>query len=508
MQVEKHFRETEKLLREVSVDEVAAWFLNKGYFPESYVLPPSFKVSDFSLKKVPYNKDILSPKRRKIINISYPKTMLTSRTFGVFHPWNYHDIILNIYDNWSLLVDHLFNEEIKIYSYSLPIPINAKNKGSLSLLRSGRMIYEWIEMAEKDLIVDASSYNFIARTDITNFYSSIYTHSIGWALHGREEAFKDKECNLVGNKIDRLIQYSNDARTNGIPVGPALSDLIAEIILAGVDRKISNELKGKVDFLAVRFKDDYRILCRTEDDARAVLKTISNELSANNLAINESKTSILKLPDGLYRKHDREYFHYSLRRYKKIKFKVFEHTLLIALDIHRANQGTSILEKFISELFTKKMELKVIFSVSPSQREKQIKKMISLLFLMKRESEKVLCHVLSVSEQLYVAYHKEYPKLKEYLKSTIQSEIISASLKGSVFETVWLVFFSRYIGLGITNFDSLVDNIFIKNSEFYKTILTSQQEIFNESKVKLFTKPSECKGSSLANHLAVFNRQI
>lgn len=107
-----------------------------------------------------------------------------------------------------------------------------------------------------------------------------------------------------------------------------------------------------------------------------------------------------------------------------------------------------------------------------------------------------------------MAYHKECPELKEYLKSTIRSEIISASLKESVFETVWLVFFSRYIGLGITNFDSLVDSIFIKNSEFYKTILTSQQTIFKESKVKLFTKPSECKGSSLANHLAVFNRQI
>jgi uncharacterized tellurite resistance protein B-like protein len=54
-------------------------------------------------------------------------------------------------------------------------------------------------------------------------------------LHGREKAFADKEYNLTGNKVDKLIQYANDARTNGIPVGSALSDLIAEIVLTSID---------------------------------------------------------------------------------------------------------------------------------------------------------------------------------------------------------------------------------------------------------------------------------
>ncbi|WP_347273891.1 RNA-directed DNA polymerase [Candidatus Kuenenia sp.] len=85
------------------------------------------------------------------------------------------------------------------------------------------------------------SRGLIIRADITNFYNSVYTHSIGWAIHGREEAFKDNECLLTGNKIDRLIQYANDGRTNGIPVGSALSDLIAEIILSSIDRKVSNK---------------------------------------------------------------------------------------------------------------------------------------------------------------------------------------------------------------------------------------------------------------------------
>jgi retron-type reverse transcriptase len=398
MLIENHFKETEELLRQVSAEDVANWLLNEGFFPEQYILPPSFQVLSFELKQEPYNKDLSDLTKRQLINISYPKTPLTSRIFGIQHPYNFHDIVFYLKNEWNSVVEHLFHQELKIYSYSLPIPVSKKHQNSLSNLRSGRMIYEWLEMAEEDLVLESGNYQFIARTDITNFYASIYTHSIGWALHGREKAFLDKTYNLLGNKIDRLFQYSNDGRTNGIPVGSVLSDLIGEIILAKIDRDISINLKKiEIDFIAVRFKDDYRILCKSEDDAKKILKTITQELSTYNLSINETKTSILKLPDGLYRKHDREYFPYTLRRKTEITFKVFEHTLLIALDIHRNNPGTSILEKFISEIFDRDKTIKIKFSL---KEDKEIKKVISLLFLLKRDSEKIICHVLSVTEEL------------------------------------------------------------------------------------------------------------
>ena len=75
---------------------------------------------------------------------------------------------------------------------------------------------------------------------------------------------------MIGNKIDKIVQYANNGRTNGIPVGSAVSDLIAELILSSVDLKISKKLKDK-DFIATRFKDDYRILCNTADDAKEIL---------------------------------------------------------------------------------------------------------------------------------------------------------------------------------------------------------------------------------------------
>jgi hypothetical protein len=91
--LKRHFLETKSLLKGVTSTEVAHWFLNEGYFPERYVLPPSFKVSKFKLQEKPYNRDCSDLTRRNLEKISYPKTLLTSREFGIIHPWNYHDIV-------------------------------------------------------------------------------------------------------------------------------------------------------------------------------------------------------------------------------------------------------------------------------------------------------------------------------------------------------------------------------------------------------------------------------
>ena len=54
--VEKHFRETEKLVRSVSADKIADWLLKDGYYPEQYVFPPNFKTKNFKLNLQPYSK--------------------------------------------------------------------------------------------------------------------------------------------------------------------------------------------------------------------------------------------------------------------------------------------------------------------------------------------------------------------------------------------------------------------------------------------------------------------
>jgi len=99
--IERHFRKTEKLIRLINKDLIADWLLNEGYYPEQYVVPPSFKVEDFKLQSSEYIKDLNEQPRRELTNISYPKSLLTSRIFGIQHPHNYHDIVFWLMNDWE-----------------------------------------------------------------------------------------------------------------------------------------------------------------------------------------------------------------------------------------------------------------------------------------------------------------------------------------------------------------------------------------------------------------------
>ena len=199
--------------------------------------------------------------------VHFPKTDYTDRTFGIINPEIHSDIAYTIARNWKTLIKTIFHKENKVSSYSFPIPLDSKSPASIGTLRAGRMIYEYIEMTENDIAAIAFRYNYLIKTDVKNFYPSIYTHSIPWSIHGKKFIRKPSNRNdysYFGNRLDRLFQNADDGCTNRVPVGPAVSDLIAETVLSGVDRLLSKSIKENV--VVVRFKDDYRILAKTEQD--------------------------------------------------------------------------------------------------------------------------------------------------------------------------------------------------------------------------------------------------
>ncbi|HUD44839.1 MAG TPA: RNA-directed DNA polymerase [Patescibacteria group bacterium] len=505
--IEDHSRLTKKFLEKIDKQEIASWLLNEGYYPEQNVLPPSFTVNNLKLNKIPYNLET----SKELIKISYPKSNIYSRVFSIQHPFLYHDIVYYLIENWKTITDKLFDEDLKIHSYSFPIPIDTTKSGSLGKLRAGRLIYEWLEMAEKDLIVDAYKYNFIIKSDITNFYKSIYTHSIAWAIHGRKESIEDQNSlKLFGSKIDKFFQYANGKRTNGIPIGSALSDLIAEILLSDVDLRISKRLATQnIKFVATRFKDDYRFLCNTEEDASKIIKALRDELEEFNLLINEEKTCIEKLPQGLYRKHDRDYYDSSLKNDSNILFKTFELTLLRVLDIHRVYRGTSIIEKFLCELLDSSHKLKIRFTTKNNELQyKEIAKTFSLLILLKRESPKALCHVLSIIEMIFVENFRVHRNLKEDIKLLVLEEIKKANNQESEYEVIWYIFFSKYMSLGL-NYKEVEKSLNKKVSlnPLVMSILKGKQDFFKDAlSLKLFINPKESVTESLAKTLSVFDK--
>jgi hypothetical protein len=140
------------------------------------------------------------------------------------------------------------------------------------------MIYEFVGMIDNDLASVAYRYTHIVKADVKSFYPSIYTHSIAWAIHGKRRIRKGQNFynySLVGNRLDKLFQNANDGCTNGIPIGPVVSDLIAELVASGVDRLLSKKIaESDIQCEVIRFKDDYRILTKSESDAKTTIKLL------------------------------------------------------------------------------------------------------------------------------------------------------------------------------------------------------------------------------------------
>jgi hypothetical protein len=548
---QKHRQETELLIRELSSTdegkkEIARWILEDGYYPEPYVLPPCFKISNFELQQEKFEKKGYTDKNWKSENlatISFPKTGLIQRVFGIIHPYRYHDIVWELMNDWDKLLSILFNPDNEIYSYSFPIALAINNQGKL---RSGRMIYEFLEMAEKDLVAEAFKYKLLTKIDITNFYNSVYTHTIAWAWCGdRYKALSDTNLNFTGSKIDKLIQYSNDKRTNGIPVGPVLSDLIVEIILSERDTFITQKIKEKgVDFLATRFKDDYRILCNSQEDSDKIIRIVIEALNEFNLQVNEAKTKTVALPEGLYRPHSIKYDIFSLRKIpaEKISFKKFEYTLLKALEIHREHSGTSLLEKFLGELIDNNKEKAIkerllVEFANPNipddahnyskVKKKNIMKTISLLMLLKNESSKSLGKVLSIIECLILDEDNKWLIDESYLLDLFLIEIEKSILKNSPFELSWYLYFCCRHNIEIdllrllkklkkevkiscnpseleilkNPFIATLRNKFPSKAEGYQNPFGDK-----EINIEMFKKPQELKDVFLINYLDVFNR--
>ena len=267
--IREHRIHTKNLAKELKWTHVYHWLVEQGYFPESYVLPPCFRVKDHPkqpklFSSVTGTKLTLSV--RECCKVHFPKTDLTDRNFGIIDPEHHNDISYHIARNWTKVVDCLVPNDSEVTCYSFPVPIDSNESGSVGRLRSGRFIYEFLTMHEEDMASLAYRYTHLVKADIKNFYPSIYKHSIAWAIHGKEFIRKGKNRNnysFLGNRLDLLFQYSNDQKTNGIPIGPAVSDIVAEIIAAAVDRQLTKTVKKMgLKCEMVRFKDDYRILVK------------------------------------------------------------------------------------------------------------------------------------------------------------------------------------------------------------------------------------------------------
>lgn len=137
---------------------------------------------------------------------------------------------------------------------------------------------------------------YLLTTDLSQFYPSIYTHSIPWALHTKPTAkAKPNDYSLLGNVLDLAIRNGQDRQTIGIPIGPDTSLAIAELVLSSVDSK----LNGPISKRGFRYIDDIGCGFRTPSEAEDTLGQLQHHIGELQLQLNPKKTKITELPSEL-----------------------------------------------------------------------------------------------------------------------------------------------------------------------------------------------------------------
>ena len=204
------------------------------------------------------------------------------RVLSIPHPRAHAELALRIHEYWRHL-DHIASNEESL--------IRPRNH------RDGRLIimnYEQRRESTRRSLNSQFGKRFIAKTDISNFFPSIYSHSIPWALVGLGEAKRNRSSGRWYNKLDTALRLTKRNETQGVAIGPATSNVFAEVILERVDRALRQK-----DFTYSRFNDDYTAYCATEDQALTFISQLGNELAKYKLSLNINKTEYLRLPRPL-----------------------------------------------------------------------------------------------------------------------------------------------------------------------------------------------------------------
>jgi hypothetical protein len=258
--------------------------LKKGYFPAELPVPfTTDSYGDALLNEVnqnipPFSYGNKGPKYTSICaKYNLARRGKLRRPLAVLNPINYFHISQLLANNWA---DFELVYDRSNQSLSKPVVDNYS--------RALKWDKGFGALPDEKLRTRTAS-KYLLKADIANFYSTIYTHSIPWAIHSKAVAKQNRYFqNNLGNKIDLVVRNGQDQQTKGIPIGSDTSYAIAELIMSEIDEKLVSKIGNNYH----RYIDDFEFGCKTLQEAEEVL-------SSYELELNSSKTKITKLPEEI-----------------------------------------------------------------------------------------------------------------------------------------------------------------------------------------------------------------
>ena len=225
------------------------------------------------------------PSRPAVHNLA--RVGILRRKLSIPNPISYFQLAEVIDNHQQTLIGHVANS-----NFSLTTP-----QATPGIQRAIDPVKNWGYLPTARSLCRASA-RYVLQTDIDNFYPSIYTHVIPWALHSKPVAKQNRHnFTFIGNILDLIIRNSQDQQTMGINIGPDCSLVIAEAILSAVDVELQNTGLAT----GFRYLDDYEFGFATYSDAEQGLADLQGKLGVYELHLNPRKTFLLELPSPIER---------------------------------------------------------------------------------------------------------------------------------------------------------------------------------------------------------------
>lgn len=221
-------------------------------------------------------------------------------------------------------------------------------------------------------------------------------------------------------------------------------------------------------------------------------------MSLFNLTLNEGKSIIDELPEGLFREWTAEYLPFSLRYKKKIGYKRFESSFRGTLKVDKKYPGTGVVDRFLSELYLKDNTLKFNF------KDKDLLKAISLLLMLKERRNKSFPQILGIIEKVIETNKGKIRTINKI--SLILENLLSEKLKNindNQYDLIWLIYFVKSLNLFPISFPRKID------SELLKSLKNNSPEFFKPipQNIKIYqTIKGSGKNVLLLDHLALFKK--
>lgn len=125
---------------------------------------------------------------------------------------------------------------------------------------------------------------YVLVTDITDFYNQIYVHRLQNAIEN-----SDKDLLEISNNTERFLLDLNGSVSQGVPVGPAASIIMAEAVLIDVDNFIRDTKHPHT-----RYVDDIRIFGSSKEALRLFQEKLTKYLYENHrLTLAGDKTKVI-----------------------------------------------------------------------------------------------------------------------------------------------------------------------------------------------------------------------